>query len=402
MLRDRLAGASPGGQEALLTDLVRGEAAAVLGHVSPEAVGAEAGFLELGLDSLTAVELRNRLNAVTGLRLPATAVFDHPTPVLLARQLRAELSAAGLLPGNGSRRPGEDSGRPGEDAHRYTAAQDDSGPAVDVGPARFLGGLYAQAARAGRAEEIMGLIQGLAAFRPTFTGPSDLGGIPALVPVCRGPAAPGMICFPSFVGRAQEYARFSSGFRGVREVSVIPAPGFAAGEPLPATVEALVAVHAQNIRGCAGGAPFVLAGHSSGGLVAHAVAAHLQNAGLAPAAVVLMDTFAAERPETLHQFWSMLPQTVLAGSQQQEDAWLTAMAHYFWLDWPDLAETALPTLLVRAQEPLDGSPGQAGREPPWAPSSNVTVVDVPGNHFTMMADHAETTARAVNGWLAGL
>jgi thioesterase domain-containing protein len=399
-LARRLAGLPRAGQETLLTDLVRAEAAAVLGHPSPEAVGANAGFLELGLDSLTAVELRNRLNAVSGLRLPATAVFDHPTSLLLARHLRAELSAAGLLPGTGSPRNGDDSPPNGDDGRRYTASGD-TVPAADTAPTRFLGGLYAQAARAGRAGEIMRLIQGLATFRPTFAGPAELGAVPGPVPVCRGPAGPGMIFFPSFVGRPQEYARLARGFRGIREVSVIPAPGFAAAEPLPATAGALIALHAQTIASTAGGAPFVLAGHSSGGLVAHAVATHLQNAGQPPAAIVLLDTFTPEKT-TFEEFRSRLPEIVLTDGEQREDAWLTAMVHYFWLDWTGLDETALPTLLVRPDEPLSGSPGQAGRPPSWAFSSNVTIVEVPGSHFSMMADHADTTAQAVNDWLAGL
>ncbi|WP_371934781.1 SDR family NAD(P)-dependent oxidoreductase [Streptomyces sp. KL118A] len=85
-------------QHRTLLDMVRTHAAAVLGHAGTDAVRADAPFQDLGFDSLTAVELRNRLSAATGLRLPATFIFRHPTPSAIAEELRTQLCPAGADP----------------------------------------------------------------------------------------------------------------------------------------------------------------------------------------------------------------------------------------------------------------------------------------------------------------
>ncbi|MFI6457826.1 type I polyketide synthase [Streptosporangium amethystogenes] len=91
-LAEQLAGLTEVAQHGLLLDMVRGHVAATLGHADSAGVDVRRAFKEVGFDSLSAVELRNRLNTATGLRLPSSLVFDHPTPEAVALHLHATVA----------------------------------------------------------------------------------------------------------------------------------------------------------------------------------------------------------------------------------------------------------------------------------------------------------------------
>ncbi|WP_422070675.1 type I polyketide synthase [Streptomyces hoynatensis] len=157
-LARRLAAAGEEGGQRLLLGLVRGEIAAVLGHRDPEGIDPEQTFKAIGFDSLTSMELRNRLAAATGLRLPSTLVFSHPSPAALARHLHGELlGAAKEVPPA----PAPSGPEPGGEG----AAGNEPIAVVGIG-CRFPGGVESP-------EELWEL---LAAGRDTVTGlPEDRG-----------------------------------------------------------------------------------------------------------------------------------------------------------------------------------------------------------------------------------
>ncbi|MDT5082329.1 MAG: mycoketide-CoA synthase, partial [Mycobacterium sp.] len=93
-LAQRLQGLSEQEQHAVVLDLLRSHMATVLGNTEPDAIAAELAFSDHGFDSLTAVELRNRLKVATGLALSPTLIFDYPTPAALAGYIRSELAGA--------------------------------------------------------------------------------------------------------------------------------------------------------------------------------------------------------------------------------------------------------------------------------------------------------------------
>ncbi|OIK28365.1 hypothetical protein VT52_006820 [Streptomyces malaysiense] len=140
----------------------------------------------------------------------------------------------------------------------------------------------------------------------------------------------------------------------------------------------------------------MLLGRSAGGWVAHAVAERLESEGAGPAAVVLLDTYPpghGDREQSLSAMTSDMLRRA-ASFASADPARLTAMAGYFELfDGWRPAPLACPTLYVRAQDCLPG----AEPAPAWSlPHAEITV---PGDHFTMLEEHARTTAAAVHRWL---
>ncbi|TWF93874.1 type I polyketide synthase [Saccharopolyspora dendranthemae] len=97
-LVQRLSGMVPADRDRAVLDLVRAEAAAVLGHPSPTAIGVDNAFRDLGFDSLTSVEMRDRLRKATGVPLPTALLFDHPTPRAVAGHLLANLTVEEAAP----------------------------------------------------------------------------------------------------------------------------------------------------------------------------------------------------------------------------------------------------------------------------------------------------------------
>ncbi|MFD8095490.1 polyketide synthase dehydratase domain-containing protein [Streptomyces malaysiensis] len=182
----------------------------------------------------------------------------------------------------------------------------------------------------------------------------------------------------------------------LRPVSAVRHPGFEPGEALPGTLDALVTAQAVAVRAAAAEGPLVLLGRSAGGWVAHAMAERLESEGAAPAAVVLVDTYPpghGDRGQALSAMTSDMLRRAAEFASAGPDR-VTAMAGYFELfsGWKP-APLACPTLYVRARD----TPPGAEPAPDWSlPHAEVTV---DGDHFTMLEEHARTTALAIHRWL---
>ncbi|WP_119583818.1 alpha/beta fold hydrolase, partial [Streptomyces europaeiscabiei] len=382
-----LAGRGPEEGRALILGMVRDLAATVLGHATADEVEADRLFTEQGFDSLTVVELRNHLATATALKLAPTLLFDHATPEALATHLHRRLGE----------QPSQEAG---------TARTATAGP--EARAEDTLGGLFKKACLDGRVDDGFTLLNAAAGLRPTFTSPEELDTLPGAIRLATGDTTAPLVCFSSYVALAgvHQYARFASGFRGRRDVWAFPTQGFGLGEALPATFDAVADLHADAVDRTVGDAPAVLLGSSSGGILALSAARRMQERGSAPAAVVLLDTYMPRADSPFLRF----SQQMLGGMFERESMFahmdsdrLTAMSWYVAMigEW-EPGPLDCPVLLVRSSEPpVPAEPGAPMRPEEWQTSWDraQTVLDVPGNHFTMMETYARSTAEATDDWL---
>ncbi|MFJ5843286.1 SDR family NAD(P)-dependent oxidoreductase [Streptomyces shenzhenensis] len=382
-------------QRPYILDLVRREAARVLGHQDADAIAEGQEFLALGFDSLAAVELRSRLSALTGLSLPSSLVFDHPTLGVLVTHLLDSAAPGGDV--TASQAPGASSAASAS-ASVATAPPQDSNDSVV--------GIYRRLSLQGRMQEVEAFLSSASALRTRFHSAEDLGRGAHVTTLGHGEAEPQLVCFPPFapVDGSLQFARLANHFRGRRRVSVVTVPGFLVGEPLAASLEVLIETLAEAVLRAAGGRPYALLGYSSSGWLAQAAATCLEERGTGPAAVVLLDTYPPDSM-TLEMRKAMTYEVVerrMRFTSMHYDG-LTALGTYrgMFRGWQP-RQLAVPTLFVRPDSCIPGSPEEPMTSPDWQATWPLDheETEVPGDHCTMIGEFSETTAAAVDEWLS--
>jgi acyl carrier protein len=355
----------------IVEELVRGHVAGVLGYDSPEAIDPQRDFKDLGFDSLAAVELRNRLNQATGLKLPATLVFDHPTTAAIAELVTEQAERIEL-----------------QDLPARTPAS--------IGT---IGKLIQHASEREMLGEVTSFLVTAAGFLPVFDSLQGLSELPRMTTVAQGSELPELVCIPSFANRLgpHQFLRIAAALQEKRTLSVASLPGLEEEEELPASFELLAESLAAAIMQTVADRPFAVVGYSTGGDIAHGVVEALERNDRAPVGLALLDTFLIDPAEPMRMFSAMMGQLMDEARTNSaiDDRLILAMGAYMrMLNEAKPQALSVPSLLVNASDNL----GAEMRDEIWREAD--TTIRVPGDHFTIIEEHADATATAIDEWLS--
>nr|WP_281396825.1 SDR family NAD(P)-dependent oxidoreductase [Streptomyces olivoverticillatus] len=370
---------------ATLTAYLREQAAATL-KFPAEKIDPAVPLANYGMDSILVLQLTNALREDLG-EVSSTLLFEaESVDELCAHFLetgadRVDALVARLEPG---------------------AAADPAPEAEATPPAHSMAALFRSAAQTGKLDRVAGLLTAAAGLRPTY---ATAGPEPETMRLADGSEETALVCLPSLIAPtgAYQYVKFAAALHGKRDVWTVDLPGYGTGEPLPQSLDTAAGQLADTLRRRFAGRRFALVAYSSGGWPAHETVRKLEALGVPPTALVLLDSPGATGTAMCHgmatitrQLTERFPQLPLTDDQ------LTAMAWYAELfdGWRPLP-VATPTLFVGAREQCLAE--LLGDDPAaWRPGWQLEHArrEVAGTHFTMLEEHAASTALAVHQWLS--
>lgn len=391
----RLAGRSADEQLAAAIEVVCEHAAAVLGRDGAAGLDAGQAFADSGFNSLSAVELRNRLTAVTAVTLPATAIFDHPTPTELAQYLITQID------GHGS----------------SAAAAANPAERIDA-----LTDLFPQACDAGRDADGWKMVALASNTRERMSSPVRNNVSKNVALLADGISDVVVICIPTLtvLSDQREYRDIANAMTGRHSVYSLTLPGFDSSDALPQNADMIVETVSNAIIDVVGGScRFVLSGYSSGGVLAYALCSHLSvKHQRNPLGVALIDTYLPSQIANPSMNEGFSPNDTGKGLSREvirvarmlnrlTATRLTAAATYaaIFQAW-EPGRSMAPVLNIVAKDRIATVENlREERINRWrtaAAEAAYSVAEVPGDHFGMMSTSSEAIATEIHDWISGL
>lgn len=391
----RLAGRSADEQLAAAIEVVCEHAAAVMGRDGAAGLDAGQAFADSGFNSLSAVELRNRLTAVTAVTLPATAIFDHPTPTELAQYLITQID------GHGS----------------SAAAAANPAERIDA-----LTDLFLQACDAGRDADGWKMVALASNTRERMSSPVRNNVSKNVALLADGISDVVVICIPTLtvLSDQREYRDIANAMTGRHSVYSLTLPGFDSSDALPQNADMIVETVSNAIIDVVGGScRFVLSGYSSGGVLAYALCSHLSvKHQRNPLGVALIDTYLPSQIANPSMNEGFSPNDTGKGLSREvirvarmlnrlTATRLTAAATYaaIFQAW-EPGRSMAPVLNIVAKDRIATVENlREERINRWrtaAAEAAYSVAEVPGDHFGMMSTSSEAIATEIHDWISGL